>query len=228
MAKINNNKAKVIKKALSGKEIRAKSLCSSTLQSYERLIKSFIDYLEETEEAIEYLSDGYLVKSLSGDIIDDMCAALIIKAPKELKETTKGKTNHPVYKSASSFNSITAALRYWYKLSADRQRDRSLGRIALSEEDNEILKSFWRGQKRLIAEQRALGLMPSREGKRPLSVSGYRFLANQALTDNTSENTTNLVHCFTLLSWIDGPFRFCISSFVEQYWLGWRCSFDPL
>ena len=201
MAKTNIKKAKVIKKALSGKEIRAKSLCSSTLQSYERLIRSFVDYLEETEEDIEYLSDGYLVKSLSGEIIDEMCATLIVKVPKESKGTKKGKTDHPVYKSASSFNSITAALRYWYKLSADRQKDKSLGRIALSEEDNEILKSFGRGQKRLIAEQRALGLMPSREGKRPLSVSGYKFLAKKALADNTSENTANLVHCFTLLSW---------------------------
>ncbi|KAH9076305.1 hypothetical protein Ae201684P_012791 [Aphanomyces euteiches] len=60
---------------------------------------------------------------------------------------------------------------------------------------------YMSGYKRMIAELKEEGEMPLHEGKEPIAVDGYRYLAQKALDGERDKKGRRTVHLFLLLCW---------------------------
>jgi len=74
-------------------------------------------------------------------------------------------------------------------------------RIDLSDETLHAFKEFFNGYKRKIGELKQDGEMTSKEGKDPLSFSGYRFIARKALDQKDDLGLASFAWCFLLFAW---------------------------
>jgi hypothetical protein len=66
---------------------------------------------------------------------------------------------------------------------------------------DKMLKNFFGGYQRKIANLKQNGVMSVVEGKQPLSFKGYKFLATKALAQQRDYNLSILCHFFLLLCW---------------------------
>lgn len=66
---------------------------------------------------------------------------------------------------------------------------------------DKMLKNFFGGYQRKIANLKQDGVMSIIEGKQPMSFKGYKFLASRALSQESDYNLSVFSHFFLLLCW---------------------------
>ena len=66
---------------------------------------------------------------------------------------------------------------------------------------DKMLKNFFGGYQRKIANLKQEGVMSIIEGKQPMSFKGYKFLASRALSQESDYNLSVFSHFFLLLCW---------------------------
>lgn len=70
-----------------------------------------------------------------------------------------------------------------------------------SERVEHVLRETLDGFKRRIAQLKEDGIMPQTEGKQPMSVERYKFLAKKAMTEDHDFKLYSFCHTFLLLCW---------------------------
>ncbi|KAF0712005.1 hypothetical protein AaE_012159, partial [Aphanomyces astaci] len=109
-----------------------------------------------------------------------------------VKRSRHGVENVPrQYNSYATISGVQSAIKYEYT-------ERGM---ALGSEIETLIAEFSAGYKRKVAQLRSSGELRIMEGKAPMSVAGYRFLAQQALQATKDFNLSLTCHAFLLLCW---------------------------
>ncbi|KAH9153659.1 hypothetical protein AeRB84_004126 [Aphanomyces euteiches] len=117
----------------------------------------------------------------------EICKAFLASVTKK-KAAANGKA---APNSFSTVNGYINAIKFLY-----RER-----KISLAPDLDVMLKDFSNGYKRQLAKFKEDGLMSINEGKMPLTVQGFRFIAHKSITQPVGQTYSPHVHCFLVLSW---------------------------
>ena len=152
-------------------EIRDKNLAPSTKARYKHLFKHFEDWIR-TNKADYCIGDDISYADIDTDTFMEFFAEKVKSSNNTRKRTITDESvivsEYNTYDHVSGYKS--AILSYYEKM-----------RIVISADTKHAFQEFFNGYKRKIGELKQDGEMTSKEGKDPLSFSGYRFIALKAL-----------------------------------------------
>jgi hypothetical protein len=170
-----------------GDSIIANRTCSSTKAQYKRKVDHFKAWIvkEYPQHAINGGEDIAL-PDLGQDILKQFFGHICRKRNRDDSYVT------PIeYQSFQHVSGYKSAIKDYYHAK----------RVKLSNECDSMLKDFFQGYERKIAELKQSGEKAIIEGKQPLSFSGYRFLAKKAFRQSTDHMQGIFAHFFLLLCW---------------------------
>jgi len=152
-------------------EIRDKNLAPSTKSRYKYLFKHFEDWIR-ANKADYCIEDNISYADIDTDTFMEFFAEKVKSVNNTRKRTITDESvivsEYNTYDHVSGYKS--AIVSYYDKM-----------RIVISDETKHAFQEFFNGYKRKIGELKQDGKMASKEGKDPLSFSGYRFIARKAL-----------------------------------------------
>ena len=95
------------------------------------------------------------------------------------------------YPSLQHINGYRSAIVFEYKKNG----------IRVTEDMTRLFEGVLSGYKRIVADKKQNGEMAMGEGKQPLSFTGYRYIANVALTAKREIGAAMFAHVFLILCW---------------------------
>ncbi|KAH9114255.1 hypothetical protein AeMF1_011636, partial [Aphanomyces euteiches] len=162
------------------KVLRAR-VAERTRAQYNTMTAYLKRWLEETHPTLVRGSEIKLPLEI------EICKAFLASVTKK-KAAANGKA---APNSFSTVNGYINAIKFLY-----RER-----KISLAPDLDVMLKDFSNGYKRQVAKFKEDGLMSINEGKMPLTVQSFRFIAHKSITQPVGQTYSPHVHCFLVLSW---------------------------
>ena len=181
-----------------GEETKAMKLAQDTRAQYSRkLLKMKVWMMRNYPDAVEEI-DGS--NGDAGDATNyrirvpvEECVLVAFLSHIQLKvdKSTGEYYQPPRFYSFQHVNGFNSAIKHLY-----RER-----KVVPSIEVKSALTDTLDGLKRRIAKLKEDGEIPQTEGKQPMSVCGYRFLADRALKQTQDFGLYIFCHTFLLLCW---------------------------
>ena len=169
------------------------NLHKNTKQQYSNKIKHFSEWFQKAHPE--------LCLSRDNDEIDLVAVATTPAGYQALKEfyayiskkrNKDGSEKNPVeHQSFEHVSGYKSAIKNFFKSK----------RVRFSDESEILQTEFFGGYKRLIAEEKQIGIRKIREGKVPLTFSVYRYIAQLALKYDNDFNCAIFAHTFLVLCW---------------------------
>ncbi|KAH9112692.1 hypothetical protein AeMF1_013012 [Aphanomyces euteiches] len=166
-----------------GDDVIKMRLSNRTRYQYSNIQQRLLHWLELKHPS--HVVDGKIKLPLSPRICKMFLAHESIKVT-----ASDGKTGSK-YKSKAAINGCRSAIVNLHKES----------KVKIPDDLNSVLSDYMSGYKRMIAELKEEGEMPLHEGKEPIAVDGYRYLAQKALDGERDKKGRRTVHLFLLLCW---------------------------
>ena len=156
----------------------------STKKCYLRRIERLSKWLIQTHP--ELVIEGEMVLPLPYEVLKEFLAHSSLKTNRDGSYIVPRQHNTVQY-----VGGYISAIKYLYEGK----------RIPVDSETSKIFKDFIGGYKREVAVLKENGEMKIVEGKQPMTVNGYEFLAKSALKSTTDFSLSLTVHTFLLFCW---------------------------
>ncbi|KAF0718558.1 Aste57867_1621 [Aphanomyces stellatus] len=167
-----------------GDDIIALRVVNRTCNQYEGTLARLARWLEQ--QLPECLENGEIKLPISVSV----CNAFLTYS--SYKRSRSGMELVPQrYNSNATISGVVSAIKYLY---TDRSQ-------TLEHDLKTTMNEFSAGYKRKIAQLRSIGQLPLTEGKSPMSVAGYRYLALHAMQSCSDFNLSMTAHSFLVLCW---------------------------
>ncbi|KAH9186568.1 hypothetical protein AeNC1_011456 [Aphanomyces euteiches] len=168
-----------------GDEIIGKRILDRTYSRYKGIIDRITKWL--CKERPGCIHDGAIKLPLE---LNDCKAILTYCSIKRNRQTSEEIVPRK-YNSFSTINGCLSAIQHLY----------SEDGIQVSSELKDMMTKYSHGYRRHIANLKQSGEMSLVEGKSPMSVAGYRFLAKKAISAQNDFGLACFAHTFLVLCW---------------------------
>ena len=178
-----------------GDSIIEERLAVSTKRQYQNKVDHFEHWVRivHFEELVDEDTDEIMYENIGCEVLKEFLGH-ISKKRKRKKETAEEPF---VYCDPEKLQSVQHVNGY---KSALTDKFKRLG-ISLDFESKTMFSDMMIGYRRVIQKKKQDGEIEIREGKFPLSFSGYRFLAKKAMQQSTDFQQTVFAHIFLLFCW---------------------------
>lgn len=179
-------------------------LKQKTKENYRKAVERFVGWLGKTHPE----SPAYIASNEDGapDVALEHTTEALYKEFFGFVTIKRDKDGNPLaplqYQSFEYSSTFRSAL-----VSLHKKR-----RIKPSDDQTHFFSDFFAGYKRQIADLKQTGEISLTEGKAPMSFSGYRFLANQAVVNNQEGDSYLGFFCMAVPSLcmeLNGPEQLC-------------------
>lgn len=182
-----------------GKETKEMKLAAETREQYKRkldkmkgwLIENHIECLESVEDPVTDDLTDVANYNISLPLPDVVVESFMSHCLLKIDARTGEYFDPPRFYSFQHVNGYRSALKHLYREQGMRASD----------DVEHVLKETMDGFKRRIALLKEDGMMPQTEGKQPMSVQGFHFLAKKSMTEDHDFKLYSFCHTFLLLCW---------------------------
>ena len=178
-----------------GDSIIEERLAVSTKRQYQNKVDHFEHWVRivHFEELVDEDTDEIMYENIGCEVLKEFLGH-VSKKRKRKEETAEEPF---VYCDPEKLQSVQHVNGY---KSALTDKFKRLG-ISLDFESKTMFSDMMIGYRRVIQKKKQDGEIEIREGKFPLSFSGYRFLAKKAMQQSTDFQQTVFAHIFLLFCW---------------------------
>lgn len=161
-------------------------LAPNTLRQYEKKVRVFLSWIAGNYPDFivgDELNFSLITSSILKEFFGFIC--------QKRNNITRVSSDGIAYQSYQHVSGFKSAIKNFYRCCG----------VTFDEEADKMLKDFFDGYERKIADLKQKGEISTMEGKQPLTFAGYMFLANKALRTQTDFNLNIFAHTFLLFSW---------------------------
>lgn len=167
-------------------QIMGGSKCTNTRVQYARKIVHFSDWMYEKHSNCCNADRKVILTSVTKKILKQFLGHICKK-----KDKNGAYLNPIVFHAFQHVSGYKSAIKDLY-LNQE---------VEVSSDINKMLKSFFDGYVRKVAQLKLNGKMPLIEGKMPMGFKGYRFLSSKAIEQEKDHSLSIFAHLFLLLCW---------------------------